>query len=159
MIVVVGPREFGKSNFNSTDAQTYNAEGDIIREMYYQNATVYLFLPCGSASDETLYIGTADAASDYFAPVCHALLGFAPPSGMTEAKFSRMSPISAGMVGFNNSFYIYQITFQATNYINEGDAVAPADISAFRNFDFEVLSNTDNETSVMEIAGEVDQAD
>lgn len=157
LIVTLGDRIFSKSNFNSTDAQTYNAEGDIIREMYYQDITVYIFLPCGSASDETLYIATADMANDYFADVCHALLGFSPPSGLSEARFSRMSPTSSGMVAFTNSYYVYQITFQATNYINEGDAIAPADLSAFRSFEFNVLSNTDNDTSVMEIAGEVDQ--
>lgn len=157
MAVVLGDRIFSKSNFNSTDAQTYNANGDIIREMYYQDIIVYIFLPCGSVTDELMVIETVDLANDYFADVCHCLLGFAPPSGLTEAQFSRMSPTSSGMVSFNNAFYIYQITFQATNYINEGDAVAPADLSAFRTFHFDVLSNTDNQTNVMEIAGEVDQ--
>lgn len=159
MIATIGDRVFSKSNFNSTDSQTYNAEGDIIREMYYQDVTIYLFLPCGSISDELLYIATADMANDYFPSVCHALLGFSPPSGMTEAKFSRMSPTSSGMVAFTNAFYLYQITFQATNYINEGDAIAPADISAFRSFDFQVLSNSDDETNVMDIRGLVDEAD
>lgn len=158
LVVTLGDRVFNKSNFNTTDAVTYNAEGDIIREQYTQDITVYIFLPCGSVSDELLYISTADTANDYFPAICHALLGFAPPSGLTEAIFSRMSPTSTGFVAFTGGYYIYQVTFQATNYINQDDAIAPADLSAFRIFDFEVLSNTDDETDVMDITGDVDQA-
>ena len=60
------------------------------------------------------------------------------------------------MQDYNGAILIYRYTFQATVWTNTDDAVAPSDISAFREFDFDVIDNFGYNESVMKIQGRVD---
>ncbi len=157
IVAVLGDEISNKNDRNKTDAQTYGDKGSFIREQSIQNVILYLFLPCGDISDELMYIGTRDLAESYKPYIYKALLGFQPTSDLTQIRYSQLMPVGNGFVTFNGATYCHQFTFQATVYANQSDAVDPEDLSAFREFDFDVISNTDNSTVVMEIQGEVDQ--
>jgi len=158
IVAVLGDEVSNKNDRNKTDAQTYGDKGSFIREQSIQNVILYIFLPCGNVSDELLYISTRDKAEGYKPHIYRALLGFQPTSDLTQLRYSQLMPVGNGYVNFNGASYVHQYTFQATVYANQSDAVAPEDLSAFRSFDFDVISNTDNSTVVMEIQGEVDEA-
>lgn len=158
LIVVLDNEQTNKNNYNKTDAVSYNAPGLAIREQSYQNVTVYVFLPCGATNDELSYIITRDAGAAYKPYIYKALLGFAPSSNLSENYYSRLTPSGNGMQTFNGSYYVHYYTFQASCWANQGDAVESDDLFAFRTFDFDVIDNEGFDTSVMEIAGDVDEA-
>lgn len=157
-IVVLDNEQINKNNYNRTDAVSYNAPGLAIREQSYQNVTVYIFLPCGATNDELSYILTRDAGAAYKPYIYKALLGFAPSSDLTETSYSRLTPVGNGAHAFTGSYYVHYYTFQASSWSNTADGVQPDDIFAFRTFDFDVIDNQGFNTSVMEIAGNVDEA-
>lgn len=157
-IVVLDNENSNKNNYNKTDAISYNAAGTQIREQSYQNVTIYIFLPCGATNDELSYILTRDAGAAYKPYIYKALLGFAPSNDLSENYYSRLTPVGNGAYAFTGSYYVHYYTFQASCWANQADAVEPSDLSAFREFDFQVIDNEGFDTSIMEIQGEVDQA-
>ena len=157
IITVVEDEVVSKNNSNRTDASSVVISGNIIRESSYQNLNVYIFLPCGATNDELMYLITRDAGSAYKPYIYKSLLGFSPSSNLSEDSYSKLTPIGNGMQEFNGSYYIHNFSFQATEWTNQEDAVDPSDLFAFRTFDFDVIDNEGFETSVMEIAGDVDQ--
>lgn len=158
VIVTLDNEESNKNNYNKTDAVSYNAPGLAIREQSYQNVNVYIFLPCGATNDELSYIVTRDAGAAYKPYIYKSLLGFAPTSDLSDNYYTRLTPIGNGMREFNGSYYVHYYTFQASTWANQADAVEPDDIGAFRTFDFDVIDTEGFNTSVMEIAGDVDEA-
>lgn len=157
-IVVLDNETSNKNNYNKTDAVSYNAPGLSIREQSYQNVTIYIFLPCGATNDELSYIVTRDAGAAYKPYIYKSLLGFAPSSDLSEDYYSRLTPIGNGAHAFTGSYYVHYYTFQASCWANQADAVEPGDLSAFREFDFDVIDNEGFNTSVMTIQGSIDQA-
>lgn len=157
MIAVLSGSRANKNDKNKTDAQTYGIYGYQIREQSIQDITLYIFLPGGNISDELMYINTRDIAETYKPYIYKAILGFTPPSNLTENIYSQLMFVEDDYYKFENGFYVHYFKFQATNFINQEDAVDPADLSAFRTFDFDVLNEPEGEI-VMEIEGEVDQA-
>lgn len=158
VIVVLDNEQSNKNNYNKTDSISYNAAGVAIREQTYQNVTVYVFLPCGATNDELSYIITRDAGAAYKPYIYKALLGFAPSSFLADSYYSRLTPVGNGMQTFNGSYYVHYYTFQASSWANQADAIEPDDLFAFRTFDFDVIDNEGFDESVMEIAGDVDEA-
>lgn len=154
--VVVGDEITSKNLNTKTDGTSTYQSGNEIRENFYQNITLYIFIPCGENNDELLYAITKDVASSYKPYIFKALLGFQPTSDLTQTRYSGLISISNGMFVFNGSYYVHQYTFQACGWFNQTDAVDPDDVFAFREFDFDIL-NPDFNESVMEIAGDVDQ--
>jgi hypothetical protein len=157
--IVVGDETSSKNQATRTDGLTTNQSGNDIRENAYQNVTLYIFIPCGATNDQLLYSKTRDVAYSYKPFIFKALLGFKPSSDLTDIRYSSLMPISNGKEDFNGSHYVHQYTFQASCWYNQSDAVDADDAFAFRTFDFDVLDNEGFETSVMEIAGDVDQLD
>lgn len=155
-VVVLGEETTSKNQKNTGDGISNNLNGESIRENFYQNATVYIFIPCGKSNDELLYALTKDRAYSYKPNIFKALLGFKPTSNLEQVKYSSLISVSNGMFLFNGSYYVHQYTFQANGWFNQGDGVEPDDVSAFRTFDFDVV-NTDFNESVMSIEGDVDQ--
>lgn len=157
-IVVLGNEQSNKNNYNKTDAISYGALGVAIREQSYQNVVVYIFLPCGATNDELSYIVTRDAGAAYKPYIYKALLGFSPSTDLVESRYSKLMPVENGAHAFTGSYYVHYYTFQASCWTNQADAVEPDDLFAFREFDFDVIDNQGFDQSVMQIAGEVDQA-
>lgn len=158
-VVVLGEETTSKNQRNTGDGISDNLNGQSIRENFYQNATVYIFIPCGKSNDELLYALTKDKAYSYKPHIFRALLGFKPSSNLELIRYSSLISVSNGMFLFNGSYYVHQYTFQANGWFNQGDGVEPDDVFAFRTFDFDVLDNEGFETSVMEIDGDVDEED
>jgi hypothetical protein len=158
-VVVLGEETTSKNQRNSGDGISNNLNGELIRENFYQNATVYIFIPCGKTDDQLLYSMTKDKAYSYKPYIFRALLGFKPTANLAQDRYSSLISVSNGTFLFNGSYYVHQYTFQANGWFNQGDAVEPDDVFAFRTFDFDVLDNEGFETSVMEIAGDVDEED
>jgi len=160
-VVVLGEEITSKNQRNTGDGISNNLNGESIRENFYQNATVYIFIPCGKSNDESndelLYALTKDKAYSYKPSIFKALLGFKPSSNLNQVKYSSLISVSNGMFLFNGSYYVHQYTFQANGWFNQGDGVEPDDYFAFRTFDFDVLDNEGFETSVMQIDGDVDE--
>ncbi len=156
MIVVLGDNQADKTSWNQTDAVNRVDSGEQIRMQSFQNAIIYVFLPGGSVSDELMYVVTRDLAESYRPHIFKAILGYNPPSNLVEHRYSKLLWAGDGYEEYNGGYYVHQFTFQATNYINYQDAVDPTDLSAFREFDFDVYG--ENEV-VMNINGEVDQED
>lgn len=154
IVAVLENNNANKNAKNTTDAQSYGDKTNFIREQLIQNLVVYLFLPCGSISDELLYIVTRDKAETYRPLIYKALLGFQPPSNLTQVSYSQLMPVNDGYVDFNGGVYVHQYTFQAVSYVNQSDAVDTDDLSAFREFDFDVYNEGE---VVMNINGEIDQ--
>lgn len=159
VVVVLGQETTSKNQRNTGDGISNNLNGESIRENFYQNATVYIFIPCGATNDELLYALTKDKAYSYKPSIFKALLGFKPSSNLELIRYSSLISVSNGMFLFNASYYVHQYTFQANGWFNQGDGVEPDDVFAFRTFDFDVLDNEGFETSVMEIDGDVDEED
>ena len=157
LAVVVGDETTSKNQRTRTDGISTIQTGNSIREHFYQNVTLYIFIPCGSVNDELLYAVTRDVASSYRPYIFKALLGFQPPSDLTTTKYTGLTCISNGVFQFDGSYYVHQYTFQAESWYNQSDTIDADDVSAFREFDFDVLDNEGYETSVMEIVGDVDQ--
>lgn len=156
-VVVLGEETTSKNQKNTGDGISNNLNGESIKENFYQNATVYIFIPCGKSNDELLYALTKDRAYSYKPNIFKALLGFKPSSNLGLIKYSSLISVSNGMFLFNGSYYVHQYTFQANGWFNQGDGIEPDDVFAFRTFDFDVLDNEGFETSVMEIDGDVDE--
>jgi len=156
-VVVLGEETTSKNQRNTGDGISNNFNGESIRENFYQNATVYIFIPCGKTNDELLYALTKDKAYSYKPNIFKALLGFKPSSNLELIKYSSLISVSNGMFLFNGSYYVHQYTFQANGWLNQGDGVEPDDVFAFRTFDFDVLDNEGFETSIMQIDGDVDE--
>lgn len=156
-VVVLGEETTSKNQRNTGDGISNNLNGESIRENFYQNATVYIFIPCGKSNDELLYALTKDKAYSYKPCIFKALLGFKPSSNLNQVRYSSLISVSNGMFLFNGSYYVHQYTFQANGWFNQGDGVEPDDEFAFRTFDFDVLDNEGFETSVMQIDGDVDE--
>ena len=156
-VVVLGNETTSKNQRNSGDGISNNLNGELIRENFYQNITVYIFIPCGSTRDELLYSLTKDAAYSYKPYIFRALLGFKPSSNLEQTRYSSLISVSNGTFLFNGSYYVHEYTFQANGWFNQGDAIEPDDVYAFRTFDFDVLDNEGFETSVMQIDGDVDE--
>jgi hypothetical protein len=156
MCVVLGDETTSKNQKTQTDGTSTYQVGNEIRENCYQNATIFIFIPCGAVNDQLLYAKTRDVASSYKPLIFKALLGFVPTSNLSDTRYSGLISVSNGTFQFNGSVYVHQYTFQASYWINQSDAVDPDDVFAFRTFDFDVL-NTDFNESVMEIDGDVDQ--
>lgn len=154
--VVVGDEITSKNLKTQTDNISTYQVGNEIRENFYQNITLYIFIPCGQVNDQLLYARMRDTASSYKPYIYKALLGFQPTSDLTDTKYSGLISITNGMFAFNGSYYVHQYTFQASCWINQSDTIDPDDVFAFRTFDFDVL-NTDFNESVMKIEGDVDQ--
>jgi hypothetical protein len=154
IIAVLGNTSANKNERNKTDALTYGDRGNFIREQTIQNITLYFFLPCGNVSDQLMYIATRDLAESYKPYIYRALLGFQPPSDLTQTSYSQLMFVSSDYVDFNGGYYVHQYIFQATVYLNQSDAVAPEDLSAFREFDFDVYNEG---AVVMNINGELDE--
>lgn len=158
-VVVLGEETTSKNQRNTGDGISNNLNGESIRENFYQNATVYIFIPCGTTNDELLYALTKDRAYSYKPHIFRALLGFKPTSNLEQVRYSSLISVSNGMFLFNGSYYVHQYTFQANGWFNQGDGIEPDDVFAFRTFDFDVLDNEGFETSVMQIDGDVDEED
>ena len=156
-VVVLGEETTSKNQRNTGDGISNNLNGESIRENFYQNATVYIFIPCGATNDELLYALTKDKAYSYKPLIFKALLGFKPSSNLELIRYSSLISVINGMFLFNSSYYVHQYTFQANGWFTQGDGVEPDDVFAFRTFDFDVLDNKGFETSVMEIDGDVDE--
>jgi hypothetical protein len=156
-VVVLGEETTSKNQRNTGDGISNNLNGESIRENFYQNATVYIFIPCGATNDELLYALTKDRAYSYKPHIFRALLGFKPTSNLEQVRYSSLISVSNGMFLFNGSYYVHQYTFQANGWFNQGDGIEPDDVFAFRTFDFDVLDNEGFETSVMQIDGDVDE--
>jgi hypothetical protein len=156
-VVVLGEETTSKNQRNTGDGISNNLNGESIRENFYQNATVYIFIPCGATNDELLYALTKDKAYSYKPNIFKALLGFKPSSNLELVRYSSLISVSNGMFLFNGSYYVHQYTFQANGWFNQGDGVEPDDVFAFRTFDFDVLDNEGFETSIMQIDGDVDE--
>lgn len=155
-VVILGDETTSKNLQTKTDGVSTYQQGNDIRENSYQNATVFIFIPCGKSNDELLYARTRDIASSYKPYIFKALLGFTPTSDLVGLKYSGLISVSNGSLPFNRSYYVHQYTFQASCWINQSDAIDSDDVFAFRTFDFDVL-NTDFNESVMSIEGDVDQ--
>lgn len=157
-VVVLGEENTSKNQRNTGDGISNNLNGELIKENFYQNATVYIFIPCGATRDELLYALTKDLAYSYKPYIFRALLGFKPSSNLEQTRYSSLVSVSNGTFLFNASYYVHQYTFQANGWFNQGDAIEPDDVFAFRTFDIDVLDNEGFNQSVMEIQGDVDQA-
>jgi hypothetical protein len=158
-VVVLGNETTSKNQRTSTDGISNNLNGELIRENFYQNATIFIFIPCGATNDQLLYSATKDKAYSYKPHIFKALLGFKPSSNLSEIKYSSLISADNGTFLFNGSYYVHQYTFQANGWFNQGDAIEPDDVFAFRTFDFNVIDNEGFDTSVMEIDGDVDEED
>lgn len=158
-VVVLGDETTSKNQRNSGDGISNNLNGELMRENFYQNATVYIFIPCGATNDQLLYSLTKDAAYNYKPYIFRALLGFKPSSNLEQTRYSSLISVSNGTFLFNSSYYVHQYTFQANSWFNQGDAVEHDDVYAFRTFDLDVLDNEGFETSVITIEGDVDEED
>jgi len=148
-----------KSQTNSGDGIGNNLNGSLIRGQLYRNAVCYIFLPCGSTNDKLLYSSVKDLGFSYMPYIFRSLLGFKPSFPLVEGKYSSLLYNGDGEFSFNRAHSVYRYIFQANAYYNQGDAIEPDDVFAFRTFDFDVLDNEGFETSVMEIAGDVDEED
>lgn len=154
--VVVGDEITSKNSKTQTDNISTYQSGNIMKENFYQNITLYIFIPCGQVNDQLLYARIKDTASSYKPYIFKSLLGFQPTSDLTDTKYSGLVSVTNGMALFNGSYYVHQYTLQASCWLNLADAIDPDDVFAFREFDLDVL-NTDFNESVMNIAGDVDQ--
>lgn len=156
LIAVLSGSRGNKNDKNKTDALTYGNNGYQIREQSIQDLTFYIFLPAGSVSDELMYVATRDLAETYKPYIYHGILGFKPPSNLYEREYSQLMFTEDDFQEYTGAYYVHYFKFQATNFINQEDAVAPEDLSAFRAFDMDVLNEAGG-TTVMEISAEMDE--
>jgi len=156
LVAVMSGSRGNKNDKNKTDALTYGNNGYQIREQSIQDLTFYIFLPAGSVSDELLYTATRDLAETYKPYIYHGILGFKPPSNLYEREYSQLMFTEDDFYEYTGAYYVHYFKFQATNFINQEDAVAPEDLSAFRTFEMDVLDEADG-TPVMEISAKMDE--
>tara|TARA_R110000868_G_C10972986_1_gene771146 strand:- start:37028 stop:38383 length:1356 start_codon:yes stop_codon:yes gene_type:complete len=156
--VVLDDENASKNIRTQGDSLSYGESGIAIREEADQNVNIYLYLANGinSGRNELSSANLRDLGYSFKPYIYRALLGFRPSSNLSDSFYSQLMSVNNGVQDYNGAILIYRYTFQATVWTNTDDAVAPSDISAFREFDFDVIDNFGYNESVMKIQGRVD---
>lgn len=134
--VVIEDTVASKSRSARNDAEAVRGAGDDPRQKLIQNFSVYIFAPC---KDEIAGRKVKDDMEDVFIALCASLLGYRPPSYLSEETTNAITFVAHGTYDYKESFYVHKFNFQNLVDITFDDTLQERADLAFRDIHIDYI--------------------
>lgn len=138
LVIALDDVAASKSRMVRSDAIDNQYPMDETRQQIIQAMTLYLFVP---AQEQISAADARDQAEDLFRPICQSVLGAGFDSGLYVGTQGRMQFSGHGTWGYDSAVYVHGYSFQQVVDLYFQDTVGPDLDVAFRNLDFDSVTD------------------
>ena len=125
-----------KSRQTINDADQVVGPGTDPRQKIIQNFSVYIFVP---SKDQIAARAARDQMEDVMIALFRSLLGFAPPSTLSECPEQGITFVNSSLAAYQESVYIHRFQFQNLVDITFDDTLQPEVDAAFRDIHIDFI--------------------